>query len=273
MSAISRKSLTPLRSCCKTSSEKTRALAAWCMASQAFRWAPRSSWKSFSRWRGKRGSVMRVQLAPLDPMLAGLPHGVGGFYDARIISIAGPSSRKGTSRGIPDFLSHDTDRWALHLLQRGRPERRADAAPAARTPLFIADVRAALRPAFRSLSLCRARLPGLRTQRLAGPENLRVYVRSLRRDHESLHRSARALALHAVHAGLRRPRGFSHGPGPYRADRGAHRPGRRGTQRMPGGKLEAEAGLLGRSLWQRKHSSHQSPVTANDADAPCRERS
>ena len=36
ISAISRKSLMPLRSCCKTSSEKTRALAAWCMASQAF---------------------------------------------------------------------------------------------------------------------------------------------------------------------------------------------------------------------------------------------
>src|SRR4051794_29669111 len=54
MSAISRKSLTPLRSCCRTSSERTRAPAAWCMASQAFRLAPRSSWKSFSRWRGKR---------------------------------------------------------------------------------------------------------------------------------------------------------------------------------------------------------------------------
>src|SRR6266702_4320543 len=161
MCAIRRKSLTPLRSCCKTSSEKTRALAAWCMASQAFRWAPRSSWKSFSRWRGK----------------------------------------KGTCCGTPDFLSHDTNRWALHLLPRGRPHRRADAAPAARTPLFIADVRAALGPAFRSLSPGRARLPGLRTQRLAGPENLRVYVRSLRPDHESLHRSARALALHAVHAG------------------------------------------------------------------------
>ena len=41
-----------LRSCCRTSSEKTRALAAWCMASQAFRSAPRSSWKSFSRLPG-----------------------------------------------------------------------------------------------------------------------------------------------------------------------------------------------------------------------------
>src|SRR5437016_2690017 len=156
-------------------------------------------------------------------MLAGLLHGVGGFCDARIISIAGPSARKGTSRGIPDFLSHDTDRWALHLLQRGRAESGADASPAARTSLVIADVRASLRPAFRSLSPCRARLPRLRTQRLAGPENIRVYVRSLRPDHEALHRSARALALHALHAGLRRPRGFSHGLGPSGADRVAHR--------------------------------------------------
>ena len=52
MSAISRKSPTPRPSCCKTSSEKTRTLAAWCMAWQAFRSAPRSRWKSFSKWRG-----------------------------------------------------------------------------------------------------------------------------------------------------------------------------------------------------------------------------
>ena len=79
-------------------------------------------------------------------MLAGLLHGVGGFVDARIISIAGPSPGKGTSRGTPDFLSHDTDRRALHLLQRGRAERDADPSPAARTSLVIADVRASLRP-------------------------------------------------------------------------------------------------------------------------------
>src|SRR5439155_25062681 len=35
------------RHCCKTSLEKPRALVAWCMESQAFRSAPRSSWKSF----------------------------------------------------------------------------------------------------------------------------------------------------------------------------------------------------------------------------------
>src|SRR5881628_1942175 len=193
MSAICRKSLTPLRSCCKTSSEKTRALAAWYMASQAFRSAPRSSWKSFSRWRGK----------------------------------------KGTFHGTPDFLSHDTDRWALHLLPRGWSQRRAGASPTARTSLFIADVRASLRPAFRSLSPCRARLPRLRTQRLAGPETIRVYVRSLRPDHESLHRSARALALHAVHAGLRRPRGFSNGALARRPNRSSYRPGCRRAQRGP----------------------------------------
>jgi len=34
-----------LRSCCETSSERTRVLVAWCMESQAFRSAPRSSWK------------------------------------------------------------------------------------------------------------------------------------------------------------------------------------------------------------------------------------
>src|SRR5258708_13303789 len=142
-------------------------------------------------------------------MLAGLPHGVSVFCDAGIISIAGKSRRKGTSHGTPDFLPQDTDRWAFHFLQRGRAERRTDASPAARTSLIIADVRASVRPAFRSLSPCRARLPGLRSQRLAGPENIRVYVRSLRRDHESFHRSARAFALHALHAGLRSPARFS----------------------------------------------------------------
>src|SRR5207244_3382568 len=87
-------------------------------------------------------------------------------------------------------------------------ERRADASPAARTSVIIADVRAALRPAFRSLSPCRARLPRLWTQRLAGPEKIRVYVRSLCRDHESLHRSARALALQLYMQDYGGPVGF-----------------------------------------------------------------
>ena len=39
-----------LQSCCRTFSEKTKTPADWCTASQAFRSAPRSNWKSFSRW-------------------------------------------------------------------------------------------------------------------------------------------------------------------------------------------------------------------------------
>src|SRR5882724_4702803 len=86
---------------------------------------------------------------------------------------------------LPDFSSHDTGRWALHFLQRGRPERRSNDSLAARAALFVANVRAALCAAFRSLSPGRARLPWVRTQRLARPEAICVYVRSLRRHHES----------------------------------------------------------------------------------------
>ena len=47
MFAIIPESLTPLPSCCKTSSEKTRTLAVGCTASQAFRSTCRSNWMSF----------------------------------------------------------------------------------------------------------------------------------------------------------------------------------------------------------------------------------
>jgi enamine deaminase RidA (YjgF/YER057c/UK114 family) len=56
MFATSRKWLTALRSCCRRSSEKTRTQAAWCMALQVFRSAPRSNWRSSLRWRVERGS-------------------------------------------------------------------------------------------------------------------------------------------------------------------------------------------------------------------------
>jgi pimeloyl-ACP methyl ester carboxylesterase len=67
-------------------------------------------------------------------------------------------------------------------------------------------------PLFARLSdhyhLVAPRLSGLRTQRLAGPEKSRVYVRPLRGDHKSLHRNPRALALHTLYAGLCGPVGF-----------------------------------------------------------------
>jgi len=52
-SANSPRLLTPLPNCCKTFLEKTRALADWCMALQAFRSVLRLNSKSFSKWRPK----------------------------------------------------------------------------------------------------------------------------------------------------------------------------------------------------------------------------
>ena len=92
-------------------------------------------------------------------------------------------------------------------------------------------------------------------------------------NHESLNGIARPFALHAVHAGLRWPRGFSHGLGTSGSNRGSHRPGCCGAQRRPGRDLEDASGLLGRPRSQRECTSHQPAVAADDADAPCRKRS
>jgi hypothetical protein len=48
--------------------------------------------------------------------------------------------RKGLPVGTPDALSRGADRWAVDLLQRGGPEKFADASFTARISLFIEDV-------------------------------------------------------------------------------------------------------------------------------------
>src|SRR5271154_6312845 len=118
------------------------------------------------------------QLAPLGWVLAGVRYGVGAFRDACIISVPSPSPTKGIFRGIPDFFPHDTDRWALNLLQRGRAEGRADDSPAARIAFFVANFGAALCAARRSVPPCGTGLSGLWSQRLAGRKKVCVYVRS-----------------------------------------------------------------------------------------------
>src|SRR5882724_3654749 len=170
-------------------------------------------WSSGQRYRTSNAEVNYApfRLGPLAPILAGFSHCARGFYDARNISTAGPRPGKGTARGVLNLLSQDTDRWTLHLLQRGRAERCANAFAVARASFLIPDVRAPVLSAFRSLSPGSARLSGLWPQRLAGPKKIRVHIRSHGRNHESLHRSAGTLAVHALHAGLRRPRRFSHG--------------------------------------------------------------
>ncbi len=65
----------------------------------------------------------------------------------------------------------------LSIFCRGdRSATRAGIASASRTSVIVAHVRAALRQAVRSLSSGRARLPRLRTQRLAGPEGAFAYT-------------------------------------------------------------------------------------------------
>ena len=87
--------------------------------------------------------------------------------------------------------------------------------------------------------------PGFGHSDWPDPKEVRVHVRSLCRDDESLHRSAWALALYALHAGLRRPRGLSHSIGPSGPDRGTHRPGRCSAQRRPGTRIGRHGELFG----------------------------
>ena len=122
-------------------------------------------------------------------------HATGNFCHARILATACPSSgapspdpTRGTNHEEFDFLSHRTDRWAVNFLPGVWSERRPDDSLAARFAVFFANVQAALRPPLRSLSPGRSRLPRLRSQRLAEPENIRVHLRSHRGNHESLHR-------------------------------------------------------------------------------------
>ena len=162
-------------------------------------------------------------IAPFGSVLAGLLYGLGGLHRSGFLASAGARRRP---RETPDCLSHDKGRRALHLLPGGRAERCADAPLAARISFVIADVRAALRPAFRPLSFGRARLSRIRAQRLAGPESVRLHLRPHRVGHGRLHPIDGLVALHALHAGLRRPGGLPYGACASGAGRRAHRSGR-----------------------------------------------
>src|SRR5207248_10455904 len=121
------------------------------------------TWKSTRSSFGPRRRTSNTEV-DYAPFLAGFSCGADDFHDARNISTAGPRPAKGTSRETPDFLSHDTGRWTLHLLQRGRAERRAKSFAIARASFLIPNVRTPVLSAFRTLSPYRARLPRLRTQ-------------------------------------------------------------------------------------------------------------
>src|SRR5260370_8340200 len=145
-------------------------------------------WSSAQPYRTSNAEVNYApfRLGPLAPILAGFSHCARGFYDARNISTAGAHAQgKGTARGALNLLSQHTDRWTLHLLQRGRAERRANAFAVARASFLIPDVRAPVLSTFRSLSPGSTRLPRFRTQRLATPQTFRVPTPSHSQNHES----------------------------------------------------------------------------------------
>src|SRR5262249_59554777 len=137
-----------------------------CRGSRACRSAFRWSWNSSSRWRRDAGRR---------------EHGTCGFHHAGPASDAA-HDRKGTARGTPHLLSNDARRRALDFLPGGGPEGRTDAAAAPRPAVLVTHVRAAVRTAVGSLSPRRTGLPWIRAQRLAGSEDARVHVRSLRGD-------------------------------------------------------------------------------------------
>jgi pimeloyl-ACP methyl ester carboxylesterase len=88
-------------------------------------------------------------IAPFGSILVGALHGPGGLCCVGVAPIAGP---RGRPRETSDFLSHGKGRRALHFLSGGWAKRCADAPFAARISFVIANVRAALRAAFRSHS-------------------------------------------------------------------------------------------------------------------------
>src|SRR5579872_47486 len=97
-----------------------------------------------------------------------------------MIPRSSPASSENVPHGISNDLPDHKDRRALHFLPGGWSEGRAGIASATRASVILAHVRAALRQAVRSLSFGRAGLPWLWAQRLAGPEDVRLHIRSLR---------------------------------------------------------------------------------------------
>src|ERR1700737_3528491 len=196
-----------LRSCCKTCSEKTKVLAVWCTGSPAFRWAYRSNWTSFL----KSGECDQTNMSrshlfyqfrnlSLFSMLCVL---VAMF--ASIQSLAQPQGKDRLVKYPTSYRTVQIDRLSIFYREAGPKD--------APTLLLLHGLPSSSRmfePLFARLS-DRYHLVAP-DYAVAGSKNIRVHVRSLRRDHESLHGGAGIVALHALHAGLRRPGRFSHGP-------------------------------------------------------------
>jgi len=205
--------------------------------------------------------------------VAGLRAALGGFCDDRINSIAGPNPHKGASRGTPDFVSQDTGRWALHLLQRGRPERPP-------TLLLLHGFPSSSRmfePLVARLSdryhLVAPDYPGFGHSDCPDPKKFAYTF-----DHiaEIMNHFTEALGLSRYTLDMQDyggPVGFrmvlAHPEGIEALivqDAVAHNSGL-------GRELEDAAGFLGRSRCQRKRATRKPPFSRDDADTPRGKRS
>src|SRR5579871_3816012 len=97
---------------------------------------------------------------------------LGGHFDDCVILGILSCSAKGASHETPNCLSHRAGRWHLYLLQGSGTERRTHHSFAAWPSVILANVSAAFDEARRPLPSGRARLSGLRAQRLARPETV-----------------------------------------------------------------------------------------------------
>ena len=98
-----------LRTCCRTSSEKTRIHVAWFMVSRAFHSAHRSSWNLSSRWQDN--AVSCIDLTHCDLPLRWFCRFNGSHKERKLVSTR--------------LYRTVQDRWALYLLSRSAARRRA----------------------------------------------------------------------------------------------------------------------------------------------------
>jgi hypothetical protein len=165
--------------------------------------------------------------------------------------LLGQARGKGTCYEVPDFLSHRGGKRALHLSTE-RPARETGRRFSCYTdsPLHrgCSSLSSPGFPVAITLSRLIIRASVAATGRI--PKNSRTRSITTPRSRITL-RSARAGALHALYAGLRRPRGLSHGLSPSGPNRGSHAAGCCRTQRRVGGELEDAAGVLARTNSRR----------------------
>src|SRR5579859_1704237 len=97
---------------------------------------------------------------------------------------------KGQQKRIADEfcgVPHKSDRWPIDFLPGIWCEEYADASPAPRTSVVVSNVRSTFRATIGPIPLDRTGLSWVRAQRLAGPEEVRLHLRSLGCGHESFH--------------------------------------------------------------------------------------